>query len=454
MSLPTIQNLTHISLGDYHLIFAVILILKHATFLLLSNMSPESALTHAEVDYREAKIDSRIRQYLTAPSQEHSVESFADFIIATDMTCATLHDNGTPKYVPNLKLYRYANAIVCTRSIREFNKGEGMQTEGQAQVIWRQLFISTCSDTVDGTPRMTASYVSDESPRSDAIALQLLEIFGGNASVTDYPMSSGVDNKRRQNEYDQIMHMSLRNWVPFVHHTISVPHSHSSLACQIKYQLAGAPSRAAVTKSSAKTAKVSRLRDSQDRGNGGSILLAFNASFPDILIPGRTNGTRQGIYHGEITRNTLLALDDAAPQLILFDLNRHYGLEKEALGLVESACSGRDGSDEDDAYRGSRGGPGEALMCSYVSGIGNDAGPAEASAVGGASRMLSASIEELALMYLFVCVDSLYRHCPGFEECMREALRILLGDEVVKRVEMDLAEDGSSVGSATSLESS
>ncbi|KAH9008443.1 hypothetical protein EDB83DRAFT_2323126 [Lactarius deliciosus] len=143
-------------------------------------MSPESALTHAEVDYREAKIDSRIRQYLTAPSQEHSVELFADFIIATDMTrpsepvrimtvpnfhwrwlgarnrCQALHDNGTTGYVPNLKLYRYANATVCARSIREF------ETERACR---RKI-----SDTVDGTPRMTASYVGDGSPRPDAIA--------------------------------------------------------------------------------------------------------------------------------------------------------------------------------------------------------------------------------------------------------------------------------------------
>ena len=69
------------------LVEAVILILKHATFLRLSNMSPESALTHAEVDYREANIDSSIRQYLTAPSQEHSDELFAGFIMATDVIC-------------------------------------------------------------------------------------------------------------------------------------------------------------------------------------------------------------------------------------------------------------------------------------------------------------------------------------------------------------------------------
>ncbi|KAH9053398.1 hypothetical protein EDB87DRAFT_1690261 [Lactarius vividus] len=68
------------------LVEAVILILKQATFLRLSNMSTESTLTHAEVDYRAGDIDSKIRQHLTAPSQEHSDESFADFIMAIDLS--------------------------------------------------------------------------------------------------------------------------------------------------------------------------------------------------------------------------------------------------------------------------------------------------------------------------------------------------------------------------------
>jgi hexokinase len=50
-----------------------------------------------------------------------------------------------------------------------------------------------------------------------------------------------------------------------------------------------------------------------------------------------------GMYLGEITRNLLLALVDAAPKPILFDgkaterLNKHYGLDTEMLSLVESA---------------------------------------------------------------------------------------------------------------------
>ncbi|KAH9049570.1 hypothetical protein EDB87DRAFT_1671151, partial [Lactarius vividus] len=72
--------------GRYHLILAVILILKHATFLCLSNISAQSALAHAEVDYRERNIDSKIQQHLTAPSQEHSDESFARLIMAIDLS--------------------------------------------------------------------------------------------------------------------------------------------------------------------------------------------------------------------------------------------------------------------------------------------------------------------------------------------------------------------------------
>jgi Hexokinase len=44
--------------------------------------------------------------------------------------------------------------------------------------------------------------------------------------------------------------------------------------------------------------------------------------------------------------------------------------------------------------------------------------------------------------------DSLYQHYPGFEGRMREALRLLLGEEVEKLVVMGLAKDGSEVGGA------
>jgi hypothetical protein len=63
---------------------AVILILKHATFLMLSKGS-KSALTLAELDYCKANIGLNIQQYLKASSSEHSAEEFAQFIMATEI---------------------------------------------------------------------------------------------------------------------------------------------------------------------------------------------------------------------------------------------------------------------------------------------------------------------------------------------------------------------------------
>jgi len=65
---------------------AVILILKHATFLRLTSfLSPELALTHAELECREANIDLIIQQHLQVSSQEHSFELCVGFIMATDI---------------------------------------------------------------------------------------------------------------------------------------------------------------------------------------------------------------------------------------------------------------------------------------------------------------------------------------------------------------------------------
>jgi len=69
---------------------AVILILKHATFLRLSNVSSESALTRADLEYREANIDLKIKQQIMASSQENSMMLFAGFIMATDIGLSIL----------------------------------------------------------------------------------------------------------------------------------------------------------------------------------------------------------------------------------------------------------------------------------------------------------------------------------------------------------------------------
>ena len=62
----------------------VILILKHATILRLSNR-PEEALILAGQDYQRANIDLKIQEHLNAFTPEDPVEKFADFIMATNI---------------------------------------------------------------------------------------------------------------------------------------------------------------------------------------------------------------------------------------------------------------------------------------------------------------------------------------------------------------------------------
>ena len=63
---------------------AVLLILKHATVLRLSN-TLKSALSQANLDYKKAKIDLTIQKHLLAYSFEDSVEQFVGFIMATEI---------------------------------------------------------------------------------------------------------------------------------------------------------------------------------------------------------------------------------------------------------------------------------------------------------------------------------------------------------------------------------
>ena len=84
-----------------YLIFkkAVTLILKHATFLRVSNL-PKSALTYADLDYQEANIDVAIQQHLMAIGTEHSVEQFVGFIMGTDFGLFILPSVTAISYCP------------------------------------------------------------------------------------------------------------------------------------------------------------------------------------------------------------------------------------------------------------------------------------------------------------------------------------------------------------------
>lgn len=65
---------------------AIILILKHATLSQLSNIPSEAALAQVAKDYQIAKIDSKIQQFLATTSQKPSVEEFASFVMAIDIS--------------------------------------------------------------------------------------------------------------------------------------------------------------------------------------------------------------------------------------------------------------------------------------------------------------------------------------------------------------------------------
>ena len=64
---------------------AVTLMLKHATLLQTSNLSPKAALTKVDKDYQRQNIDESIQQYLTASASNPSVEQFASFIMGTNI---------------------------------------------------------------------------------------------------------------------------------------------------------------------------------------------------------------------------------------------------------------------------------------------------------------------------------------------------------------------------------
>ena len=62
---------------------AIILILKHATILRVSN-GTEKALTLAEQSYQEAKIDLKVQEYFQAFTASVSVNQISEFIMATN----------------------------------------------------------------------------------------------------------------------------------------------------------------------------------------------------------------------------------------------------------------------------------------------------------------------------------------------------------------------------------
>ncbi|KAJ7367923.1 hypothetical protein DFH08DRAFT_8902 [Mycena albidolilacea] len=205
-----------------------------------------------------------------------------------------------------------------------------------------------------------------------------------------------------------------------------------------------------------------------------------------------------GMYLGEITRNVLLSLVDAAPKSLLFDgkttaaLNAQWGFDTSVMSGVEEAWEGK-GSKETvppatvpqladfeapgklDAGVKARL---ERIRAVLVKDLGfkeADVSLRDAAIVRWASSLIArraALLSGVAVATVLiqtgravlsgqsgkptknepkigVGVDgSLIEFYPHFEDTLRESLRLLVGEEVEKRVDIGMAKDGSGVGAA------
>lgn len=205
-----------------------------------------------------------------------------------------------------------------------------------------------------------------------------------------------------------------------------------------------------------------------------------------------------GMYLGELVRNVSLSLVDAVPQPLLFNgkstaaLNEHYGLDTSFMSQVEEAWIGTDNSAdafelpplashfEDDKL------PAKVLtklqkikeiivetlkfkpedvttkdaaiirwLCWLVaqrSAILSGTAVAAVLVQTGRARLPEDTTSPLKFqneVTIGVGVDgSLVEHYPGYQDKMRHSLRLVVGEEIEKKVDIGLAKDGSGVGAA------
>ncbi|KAL7424058.1 hypothetical protein Q5752_001643 [Cryptotrichosporon argae] len=163
-----------------------------------------------------------------------------------------------------------------------------------------------------------------------------------------------------------------------------------------------------------------------------------------------------GMYLGEITRNILLHLIDSS---VLFDglstpvLNTHYGFDAAFVSAVEGAQT-----------------PGDVReTIKSTLGVADDIiSDADIEIVQWATRIVSDRAAALSAVAVAAIVQhtgkdkvehgdagvdvgidgSVAEFLPNFEDRVRAALRVLLGDAGEKRIRMGLAKDGSGVGAA------
>jgi len=265
-------------------------------------------------------------------------------------------------------------------------------------------------------------------------------------------------------------------------------------------------------------AKITKLGNSPAAAKGGHMIVntewgAFNNSrshlpstpFDNALDRLSINPSYQafekfvsGMYLGEITRNILAALIDAAPKPLVFGgkstsvLNTHYGLDTSVMSEIEEAwegpnrsLSGNQSAPEFTTFDAEKLHPNiraklERIRAVTVKQLGfqdSDVTLKDAAIVRWACSLVARRAALLSGMavatvliqtgYAFfsdedgifptrsdtepilVGVDgSLIEHYPNFQRTLRESLRSLVGEEIVKRVDIGLAKDGSGVGAA------
>jgi len=201
------------------------------------------------------------------------------------------------------------------------------------------------------------------------------------------------------------------------------------------------------------------------------------------------------MYLGEITRNVLLALIDAAPKPILFGgkatnaINKHYGLDSAVMSDIEEAWADSKRASTTESLSSpewelslspaERGGL-QRIREVIIAKLGFTAADVSlrdaaivtrvVTMVAGRAAKLSGCAVAATLVQteravlgggappppkkgeetrIGVGVDgSLIEFYPNYEKSLRESLRLLVGEEIERRVDIGLAKDGSGVGAA------
>ncbi|EIN10788.1 hexokinase [Punctularia strigosozonata HHB-11173 SS5] len=263
-------------------------------------------------------------------------------------------------------------------------------------------------------------------------------------------------------------------------------------------------------------AKITKLKNSPSAAKGGKMVVntewgAFNNSrttlpttaFDNKLDRESINPRFQayekfisGMYLGEITRNILLSLVDAAPKPLLFggkstkQLNTHYGFDTAVMSAVEEAWEGLkvvkpepmpspsaaiwdfDEAKLDEPTK-ERLRTIQQVIVEQVGFAPEDVSLQDAAIVRWACSLVAqraAKLSGCAVATVLaqtgyaklggsdshdgpdkigVGVDgSLIQHYPNFEAGLRHSLRTLVGETIEKKVEIGMAKDGSGVGAA------